>query len=26
VLVPYSGDGSFAYHVSDCMVDGFETN
>ncbi|MCQ2263710.1 MAG: hypothetical protein MJZ70_05445 [Bacteroidales bacterium] len=26
VLVPYSGDGSFAYHVSDCMVDGFEPN
>lgn len=24
VFVPYSGDGSFAYHVSDCMVDGFE--
>lgn len=26
VLVPYSGDGGFAYHVSDCMVDGFEAN
>lgn len=26
VLVPYSGDGSFAYHVADCMVDGFEVN
>lgn len=24
VLVPYSGDGSFAYHVTDCMIDGFE--
>ena len=26
VLIPYSGDGSFAYHVADCMVDGFEIN
>lgn len=26
VLVPYSGDGSFAYHVADCIVDGFEIN
>lgn len=26
VLVPYSGDGSFAYHVTDCMIDGFECN
>lgn len=24
VLVPYVGDGSFAYHLSDCTVDGFE--
>lgn len=24
VLVPYAGDGSFAYHLSDCTVDGFE--
>lgn len=24
VFVPYSGDGSFAYHVVDCMVEGFE--
>ena len=26
VLVPYAGDGSFAYHFSDCTVDGFEIN
>lgn len=26
VLVPYCGDGSFAYHVADCMVDGYEIN
>ena len=26
VLVPYSSDGSFAYHVADCMIDGFESN
>ena len=26
VLVPYAGDGSFAYHLSDCTVDGFEIN
>lgn len=26
VLVPYSGVGSFAYHVADCMIDGFEIN
>ncbi len=26
VLVPYSGDGGFAYHVADCMIDGFERN
>ncbi len=26
VFVPYSGDGSFAYHVTDCKVDGFESN
>lgn len=26
VLVPYSGDGSFAYHLADCMIDGFEND
>ena len=26
VMVPYFGDGSFAYHVADCMVDGFEAD
>ena len=26
VFVPYSGDGSFAYHVADCIIDGFERN
>lgn len=26
VMVPYCGDGSFAYHVADCMIDGFEYN
>lgn len=26
VLVPYSGNGDFAYHVADCMIDGFERN
>lgn len=26
VLCPYSGDGSFAYHIADCMIDGFESN
>ena len=26
VFVPYSGDGSFAYHVADCKIDGFDCN
>ena len=26
VLVPYSGDGGFAYHVADCVIDGFEND
>lgn len=26
VLVPYAGDGGFAYHVADCRIDGFEIN
>ncbi len=26
VFVPYSGDGSFAYHVADSIIDGFECN
>ena len=26
VLVPYTGDGSFAYHLADCLIDGFEIN
>lgn len=26
VFVPYSGDGSFAYHVADCKIDGFDGN
>lgn len=26
VLVPYTGDGGFAYHLADCKIDGFEIN
>ena len=26
MLVPYAGDGGFAYHVADCRIDGFEIN
>lgn len=26
VLVPYTGDGSFAYHLADCKIEGFEIN